>query len=351
VSTPVESEQRTLILHGGMHKTGSSAIQEYLFRHLEEPGVEYFCFDRPNSSLILLEAFHSCLESLPRYRDMGLTDEDLSAKRAKARRRFQRHLAACRKQTLIISAESFSLLDLADCQDLAEQLRTYYSRIKLVLYVRPLRSRIESAFQQKLKQRWIPLEDKVVINFRKQISNYDAVFGRENVDIRPFHPDIFPGHSVVNDFLQACKLPPAGHFSPRVNVGLSLPAVQLLYIYRLQYSQAGSEDKALLARLSELPGERFRMHRDLVQKVLIERDDSYAWLEERAGVSLEDDSGRDGVEVASESDLLRLEASTLQWLEEQTAGLVTASGQPGPEAIAAALKTWAMCLQGPGESS
>lgn len=344
-------QQRTLILHGGMHKTGSSAIQKYLFEKLDEPDVEYFSFDRANASMGLLEAFHTRLARLPRYKARGSTPEHLEERRGKARERFQRRLKASSKQTVIISAESFSLLNMAECRDLEMHLREHFSRIKLVLYIRPLYSRIESAFQQKLKKRFVPLEHKVSPRFKKRISTYDAVFGEDNVIIRPFKPSEFPGNSVVNDFLQVCGLPPTEASTVKANVGLSLPAVQVLYIYRQHFPVAAEEDDALVAQLSQLEGDRFRLHRDLLQRILSEGDDSYDWLQQRAGLSLYDDTDRVGDQVQSEQDMLSVSDTTLRWLEQQTGGLVVANRETALEDIARGLKAWALRLHAADEQT
>ncbi|WP_338054576.1 AmpG family muropeptide MFS transporter [Seongchinamella unica] len=342
---------RTVILHGGMHKTGSSAIQDYLYQHLDDPAIEYFSAGRANSSLTLLEAFHTRLGRLPGYRGKNLSEQQLVGKQQQALTQFRRRLRETTKPTVILSAESFSLLNHQECASLAAELSEYFTEIRLVLYIRPLHSRVESAFQEKLKQRFIPLDHKIVVNFKRRIDIYDEIFGRDNVIIRAYDRALFPGGSVINDFLEVAGVTAKAPVTARSNVGMSLPAVQLLYTYRTYFPRAEPGDRELVDRLTTLPGESFRLHPTLLRKIVVERDAaSYEWLQERANISLHEETHREGLQVASEQELLNVTISTLEWLEEQTGGLVVASAKPGPGEIAIAMKTWSTTLRDSGVS-
>ena len=81
---------RTLFIHGGMHKTGSSAIQKYLYEHLDHPQFEYLSAGRANASNIVLEAFHCRLDRIPRYKARNHTQQELAGLRVNARDRFKK---------------------------------------------------------------------------------------------------------------------------------------------------------------------------------------------------------------------------------------------------------------------
>jgi hypothetical protein len=336
---------RTLIIHGGMHKTGSSAIQEFLYEELDHPSVEYFSAGRANSSLVVLEAFHRRLGSLPRYKSAGYSPEELLARGDRARERFRKRLSATHKSTVVISAESFSLLNEEECTALKEEAGKLFTDVKLVLYIRPLRSRVESAFQEKLKKRFVNLDHKIVTNFNKRISTYDTVFGRSNVILRFYEPELFPEGSVVNDFLQLLDLDINVSHSSRANAGLSLPAVSLLYLYRRRYPVSIPEDKALIARLTDLKGDRFSMHPGLLDQILTEKDGDYRWLEQRAGSSLQDQASGDENGIRVEEELLRVPPDSLAWLRQQIeAHEIDALKSASPAAIAESMRSLALAL-------
>ncbi|MEH6585334.1 MAG: hypothetical protein V7720_02190 [Halioglobus sp.] len=334
---------RTLFIHGGMHKTGSSAIQRYLYEHLDHPTFEYLSAGRPNASNIVLEAFHSRLGDIPRYKTRMQTQEALQSLRVNARNRFKKRMALTQKPNVILSAESFSLLNKDECTSLMAEVSKVFSVVKLVLYIRPVRPRVESAFQQKLKIRFVELEHKVRPSFRQRIAKYDDIFGKENVIIRAYDPSNFPGGSVINDFLAVVGLNIQVDSSPRANVGLSLPAVQLLYVYRRQFQTAIPEDKKLIVILGALNGDRFRMHQELLDRILVDNDEDYHWLEQRTGISVSGVQRHADYAVREEQDLLDVPQSSLRWLQQQQNDFqFTPERAPDLQAIAEALRKLAL---------
>lgn len=316
-----ERQERTLILHAGMHKTGSSAIQDYLFEHFDHPEYEYVSAGMANSSLMVLESFKNDLGRVPVYRAQKLPEKKLGQVRERARQQLTAVLQSVRKPNAILSAESISLFRKGECVELREFLAEYFGRIRLVLYVRPVKSRVESAFQERLKTRYSRPDKSIVVNFRQRISVFDEVFGRENVTVKRYDRGDFPGGSVVRDFLGNLGLEAAPEQLMQSNESLSLPAVQLLYVYRKFFPHKLPGDDALLAKLSSLDGGKFRMHSELVDRCVLVRDGSLEWLQERAGINLNEASlGTDKGAIKSESDLFDIPRSSLQWLEDQGVG-------------------------------
>ena len=340
---PEAESPRTLFIHGGMHKTGSSAIQSYLYERLDHPNFEYLSAGRANASNIVLEAFHSRLDRIPRYKARNHTQEELQSLRVNARDRFRKRLALTQKPNVILSAESFSLLNKDECASLMAEVRKVFAVVKLVLYIRPVKPRLESAFQQKLKIRFLELDHKVSPNFRNRISKYDDVFGKENVIIRAYDPSHFPDGSVINDFLAVVGLDIRVDRSVHANVGLSLPAVQLLYVYRRQFQVAIPEDKKLIAMLGALDGDRFRMHQELLDRILVDNDEDYHWLEARTGILVSGAQKHAGYAVREEQDLLNVPPSSLRWLQQQQNDFqFTSERAPDLQAIAEALRKLAL---------
>ena len=373
---------RTLYIHGGMHKTGSSALQNYLCQQLDHPEFEYFSVGKSNSSLIVLQCFNRRLARLPEYQAREFTRKDFINLAEKARKRFVNGLEMTKKENVILSAESFSLLTREECEDLRDVVSENFATVKLVLYIRPVRERVESAFQQKLKYRFVDLEQKITPNFKQRISKYDEIFGRENVLVRCFDPASFVGGNVVNDFLETVGLPNPVENDPPANVGLSLAAVQLLYIYRMRYRLAIPEDTKLVRRLEALKGEKFSLHQDLLDRILddrierfpramlwfqklaagiginsrmdhgllgrifVRRNDSYRWLAKRAGISVVSDYSDADNAVRKEEDLVSVPDSSLEWLQQHSEVEFEYSAQQSPdlEAIAGAMRELALAI-------
>ena len=123
----------------------------------------------------------------------------------------------------------------------------------------------------------------------------------------------------------------------RVNESLSLPAISILFAYRVYgpgYGvgrQAVRENRALGDVLQEVPGPRFAFHESVVAPVLEANREDLAWIEDRLEEELRSKSfGSDGISSAEE--LLEIEPSALSgamWRDQH------ACAAPGQRTVAA----------------
>lgn len=306
-----------LYLHAGQHKTGSSAIQNYLYEHRDAlPGVQYLYKDRANASMWMLAAFKADLGALPKYRHKGHSAEHLAKIRRRARKRLERAIAAITAPRAVLSAEAVSLFTQAEMVDLQAFLAPHFASITVVLYVRPMKSRLESAFQEKLKHRHAAFDEPFRLNYFRRASALAAAFGRDNLRIYRFDTRLFPRGDVVCHFLAELGLPlPESGSDTDANLGLSLPAVQLLYAYRQRYRSPSRRDTAVLARLAALPGPPFRFHSSLYREIISSAPRGVSEFEALAGFSLDEEiAADDAVAVRSEADLTAIPDTALAWL-------------------------------------
>lgn len=306
-----------LCLHVGQHKTGSSAIQNYLFQHRDAlHNVQYLCRDRPNASLWMLQAFKQDLGALPTYRHKALGDERLAAVRSRARRRLEDVLSGITAPLAVLSAESISLFTAEETQDLQAFLSPYFSTITVFQYVRPMKSRLESAFQEKLKRRYVALDDPFTLNYFRRARVLARAFGRDNLRIFKFDSGLFPRGDVVCHFLAQLGLPPPECSSGTdANLGLSLPAVQLLYAYRLVHRNRREHDAVIVERLAGLQGPPFRIHSELYREIIATTPRERSKFEVLAGFSLDEQiDADDAAAVRTEADLLEIPQHALDWL-------------------------------------
>ncbi|MEP4147276.1 MAG: AmpG family muropeptide MFS transporter [Halioglobus sp.] len=308
--------EQTLIIHAGMRKTGTTAIQNYLHEYLDHPDYEYFSTNIPNSSLIIVKAFNH-----RKGVEGGKIMDATGYGRSGARKRFVARLARCHKPNVILSAESISSLNKGECEDLLHVVSEQFNNVKVVLYLRPIKSKIESGFQETLKHQFVTVDKPHTLNLKKSTQKYDEVFGEDNVTLRFFEPASFPNRSVVNDFLTVVGIDNVTLPLRSSNTGLSMQAVQLLYLYRKEFPVSIREDKVLIRKLSGLAGDKFRMHPDLLNEILDERNAHYDWFESRSGFSLQENwAAHEGPMVRSEADLLDVPMSSLKWLAGQVGG-------------------------------
>jgi len=315
----------SVIVHFGMPKTGSSSIQASLFRHLEDPKFRYVAVSGANQNEALVSLFKAKPEHAQMHRRKVHAADDVGQLRTRHAAALDRELAAAADKTAIISAEAISTFKRSELAQLRQSLARWSPVVRAVGYVRSPKAFMESAFQQQAKGPTCRFDPGALMpKYKERLRLFDAVFGRSNVELWKFDPSVFPGGDVVLDFCARLGV----SFSPesviRVNDGLSLPAVALLYTYRKYGQGYGSgvaavrENRLLVDAMSKLPGAVLRLHSGLVEPVIAQNHAQIAWMEERLGTSLSEDlAADDHLAVRSEADLLTYAPDTLMWLAER----------------------------------
>ena len=332
---------RRCILHFGMHKTGSSSIQESLHGASSLRGAHYVNLGHANASGSLQAAFTDDVAAKMRRRH-GVDEDHLERKRAKTLAALAQAFKAD-ADCFVISAESLSNFQAHELKRLVDVLLTHVDKVEAVGYVRDARGFMESAFQQHVRagqtKKWHP--DLLYPNYRKRFEKFDQILGAQQVHFWPFEPASFTGGDVVRDFCERTGLTVDEADIRRVNEGLSGDAVLLLYLFRkFGLPHVGSREdiarnRVLLAHMAQLGGPRTRFAPELLAPVIAAHREDLDWIESRVGRSLSTlGEGRPG-DIRDEKDLLRPSHAGLCWLaaqvgetEPSTDSLVT------PQAIA-----------------
>ena len=184
-----------LILHVGMEKTGSTAIQR-AFHGYDDGSLAYAPFDRPNHSMALRALVTPYAARSPAMVASGISAADYDALRAQAAAQVQAALALDRAR-LVISAEAVMAMGRDRLQQLADRLRG--PRLQVLAYVRDPIGFASSAYQQILKSGRVP-QTVPRQNFRLRVSPLLEVFGDQAVHLVRFDPARFREGSVVQDF-------------------------------------------------------------------------------------------------------------------------------------------------------
>lgn len=314
---------KSVLLHYGMPKTGSTSIQVSLHKSLADPQFHYVSLGQanPNNELILAFA-----DDPNRYRFIArqqLHPNKLAAKRARVRALLDAELKKAAGKTAILSSEALYGMRASEIGAIADFLRDYTTEVKAVGYIRPPADVLVSAFQQNLKAHDVKSFElgRAFPNYDVQISMLDAVLGRDNVECWLFQPSHFPGGCAVQDFCGRLGVTFDPALVIRKNDGLSLPAISLLYAYRRLGPGYGTgaasihENNLLVTKLRELDGPKLHFHSSLTAPLFVRRRQAVAWAEQRIGASLTSDLKRhDAKAVRSEADLLKASPDALDWL-------------------------------------
>lgn len=297
------------ILHVGMHKTGTSSIQQSL-SGLDSEGFLY---------LPGLNGRSNHGRTIRALLDGGIDLPDI------------------RGRTLIVSNEGMMLFEPDLLSGLASYLRTHgFDWIDVVAYVRPPGSYMTSMTNQATRgtamrtpiepEPGSGLEIRGQPRYRAAFEKIDQAFGRSNVTLCKFDPAKFLGGDVVRDFCSRLGISlPAGRIV-RAQESLSREVVGLLYAYRKFSREWDVEwprppaNRALIESLTPVGSTRFRISPEVLRPIIERNRADIGWMEDRLGASLDEADEEHPDDVRTEEELMRPSGETIARLIEMFDG-------------------------------
>jgi nucleoid DNA-binding protein len=319
-----------------MHKTGSSSIQRTLSKALGTGNFVYADMgnDRdlpigPNHSVPIYLLFSSKPNRHDIYKKLRWDKQEIVRTRNAIRSKLERCINNSRGKTVIISGEGIPMLSKSDLLNMKKYFERYFDDILIVGYIRPPVSYMESTFQQIIQVFGfgnLNFDDacsKSYPKYRVRFEKFYDIFSAGKVRLWKFNPSVFPDKCVVQDFCSRLGIEVPPEMAVRINESLSKEAVSLLYFYkkyRTVFETGRNAVKAntrLIARVSEIKGEKISFSRELVDPILEKNRADIEWMEEKLGQTLAEEvpDGREG-RITCEDDLLRMDVTkTTQLLD------------------------------------
>ncbi|WP_157014694.1 hypothetical protein [Mesorhizobium xinjiangense] len=235
---------RDIIIHCGLHKTGTSYLQQMFFANrvaLARHSIHYPSFKSPAGDIY--EGNHSVTVA-------GI-NKSLQVEATLSRSLDLESDCDC----LLISGEGF--LKIENHSAFLESLRRSApnARIQLIFYLRRFDHLIEGVYIQRAKQDLCGdiTDAPYPLNFNDLLAPFIAAFGRDDVILRPYNKLLWTDGSLGADFLGAIGAPEAWTEmeqakDDRVNEALTRPETFLLSRLR-----SPAAKKLLLRRLVEYP--------------------------------------------------------------------------------------------------
>jgi hypothetical protein len=301
-----------MLVHFGTRKTGTSSIQETLFRNEGRLGqARYLAFGRANSSLMVRDLFVA---------PNPATQDRLHARFAAALR------AIAAAPQAIFSAETICDLNPDGLARLAAALTAQGARLTWLGYLRDPVSFSRSIMQERLKLRYfdaLPFlpDAPLTKSFHRIVEHLDTVAGRDNVQVFPFDRALFPKGDVVRHFLDQAGIEPDSLTFHRVNDGLSATAVKALHAYRRlripQDKMIGSDATRddFIATLATLGGPAFQLSPDIEARIAAANTHILDWSEARLGHRLTPPPRSDDDGIRTEADMLTFTPEDLARLD------------------------------------
>ncbi|MEY4984218.1 MAG: hypothetical protein RIR62_2484 [Pseudomonadota bacterium] len=239
---------RRLVLHIGMHKTGTTAIQSALAGY-DDGQTRMARLGGQNHSIPMLTAFAADPTRYHVWVRQGLAADEVLRRRDIFRARLAGEMALERAQ-LLVSGEEMSLMHAPSVRAMVGTLAPQAGAVDALAWLRPARDYIGSAFQQMVKAgQAVP--DLPRPRYRARIEPYLDVLGRGAVHLHLYDP-AREGSSVAA-FCRAVGLPPQAVPDRTENTALSDDALRLVWaLNRSGIATSGSA--ARLAARSRLIG-------------------------------------------------------------------------------------------------
>lgn len=279
---------RQALLHIGMNKTGTGAIQRTFDGYSDATWV-YADLGHPNHSHVLARAF------LERPGPRFLVTGNIAAERAAALARLEAAFARDGR-SVVVSGEAMSRFgDPGAVGRLLGWMRGHVDEVRVLAYVRDPASFIPSAFQQVLRKSMPPTElEQIAPRYRKRFMEWVKQAGRRKVELVPFDPARLAEGDLLVDFARRVGLSEdhaRGH-GVRHNDSLSAEATAVLCALRLRMGQKRvppqyqSANARILQLLASFGSGRFAFSSRALADVLDRQATDIAWIERIMGRAL-----------------------------------------------------------------
>lgn len=312
----IKQRRKYCIVHVGMHKTGSTSIQEKLYRN-KNKNFSYFDLGRKNHSIPIFSLFTDVPENYHVHLSMGLTKRHIYRYNIEVDEMFREHIQKNPLyETFVISGEDICVLSENALKDFKNYLHMFFEEVKIVAYVRSPISYMNSAFQQVVKEGRMKFSvESIYPKYRFKIEKFDTVFGKENVSLNLFSRDALIDGDVTVDFLEKNHLEVSHEDIVSSNESLSLEAVALLYVYYILGPGRQGAD-TLIESLKNFGDEKLKLGKDVLQPIFDEKFADINWIETRMQLKLMDEFSQKGdyTLVNSEEDLIRIARNSVAML-------------------------------------
>lgn len=217
-------QMRTIILHIGMHKTGTTSIQEAIHQ-LNHDSIKTLMFDEKNHSIPFFTMFSGRKFGHPELKQRGLTENEIANKRIKYRKDLNRQLNNKRVNVFLVSGEDISFLDTQEQFSMCQYFLAKGLNVQVIWVVRDPFQWAVSISQEAAKHGAKSLS-KYNPDYSKRISGFLKAVNRENIFVLKYEEIVQQGFLQTFSQLFGVQL----KHVPILNESLSAEALTLIFL-------------------------------------------------------------------------------------------------------------------------
>lgn len=238
---------KTLYLHIGTHKTGTSALQDFLFKNsstLKSHGIHYPTWFRTSAHHFFTLGINGLnTENLPQEKSLQKKISQLNA------------LCLEGDGKVIISSEGFALFTKEQIDYLKKSIHGL--EVKIIVYLRRQDEYLESSYNQIAKTRKAStfsdhltnLENTHRLDYTHLLSSWSDAFGESNLILRIYDKTQFNKNNIYSDFFAALDEDITALFSeiPQSVYNRSLDMRTIAMIQKLECYNHTNKEKIITA--------------------------------------------------------------------------------------------------------
>ena len=226
------------VIHIGLHKTGSSAIQDFLNNYEDESNFYADLADEGNlghrnHSVPFVGLFKNDYNQYKTFLDHELSDSEIQKIKKSWEKKLHLSLkkSISEKKNIFFSGEEIGNLRNDEASTMINFIKNYHDNILVIGYIRDPISYARSAFQQKLKSGLANIPQVLNQKFVSKCNKFINILGAENVLVKEFSRKTLKNGNIIDDFADIFFLKNNADYAYSNNSSLSGNAIKILFTF------------------------------------------------------------------------------------------------------------------------